>query len=66
VNIPSYSVKHEYVIKALASAERDFVEYFNVDASKMRAEFVRIPALGDVPYPVIMEPNVVVEYYAKN
>jgi small subunit ribosomal protein S4 len=32
----------------------------------MRAEFVRTPGLTDVPYPVMMEPNLVVEYYAKN
>ena len=79
VNIPSYRVKEgdvievreksrqiALVIEALASAERDFAEYINVDASKMKAEFVRTPVLADVPYPVIMEPNLVVEYYAKN
>jgi small subunit ribosomal protein S4 len=79
VNIPSYRVKEgdvievreksrqmALVIEALASAERDFAEYINVDSSKMKAEFVRTPALADVPYPVIMEPNLVVEYYAKN
>ncbi len=79
VNIPSYRVKEgdiievreksrqmALVIEALASAERDFAEYINVDASKMKAEFVRTPTLADVPYPVIMEPNLVVEYYAKN
>ena len=54
------------VMEALASAERDFCEYINVDAGKMKAEFVRTPGLGDVPYPVMMEPNLVVEYYAKN
>jgi small subunit ribosomal protein S4 len=32
----------------------------------MVVKFVRTPALGDVPYPVQMEPNLVVEYYAKN
>ena len=79
VNIPSYRFKEgdvievreksrqmALVIEALASAERDFAEYINVDASKMKAEFVRTPVLADVPYPVIMEPNLVVEYYAKN
>ena len=79
VNIPSYSVKEgdvievreksrqmALVIEALASSERDFSEYINVDASKMKAEFIRTPTLADVPYPVIMEPNLVVEYYAKN
>ena len=29
-------------------------------------KFVRTPALGDIPYPVLMEPNLVVEFYAKN
>jgi small subunit ribosomal protein S4 len=32
----------------------------------MTATFVRTPSLGDVPYAVQMEPNLVVEYYAKN
>ena len=79
VNIPSYRVKEgdvievreksrqmALIIEALGSAERDFAEYINVDASKMKAEFVRTPVLADIPYPVIMEPNLVVEYYAKN
>ena len=79
VNIPSYRVKEGDVIEvrdrskqmalvmeALASSERDFADYLTVDASKMRAEFVRTPGLADVPYPVVMEPNLVVEFYAKN
>jgi len=41
-------------------------EYLNVDHSKLTAEFVRTPGLTDVPYPVMMEPNLVVEFYAKN
>ena len=79
VNIPSYRVKEgdvievreksrqmALIIEALASAERDFAEYINVDESKMKAEYVRTTVLADIPYPVIMEPNLVVEYYAKN
>ena len=54
------------VIEAIALAERDVPEYVNVDHSKMLANFVRTPAVSDVPYPVIMEPNLVVEFYAKN
>jgi len=30
------------------------------------ARFIRQPGLSDVPYPVVMEPNLIVEYYAKN
>jgi small subunit ribosomal protein S4 len=79
VNIASYQVKEgdvisvreksrqlAIVLEAAGSPERDTPEYLHVDHSKMTAEFVRTPALSDVPYPVIMEPNLVVEFYAKN
>lgn len=79
VNIPSYRVKEgdvievrekskqmNLVLEAAGSQERDLPEYLNVDQGKMVATFVRTPGLSDVPYPVMMEPNLVVEYYAKN
>ena len=54
------------VLEAVQSPERDTPDYIDVDHNKMTATFVRTPNLGDVPYPVIMEPNLVVEFYAKN
>ncbi|MFU8865420.1 MAG: 30S ribosomal protein S4, partial [Rhodobacterales bacterium] len=79
VNIPSYRVKEGDVIEvrdkskqmaaileATQLPERDVPDYLDVDNSKLVATFVRTPTLGDVPYPVIMEPNLVVEFYAKN
>ena len=79
VNIPSYRVKEGDVIEVRAKskqnvtvleaaglAERDVPDYIEVDHSKMVATFVRTPGLGDVPYPVQMEPNLVIEYYAQN
>ena len=54
------------VLEAVTLAERDVPDYVEVDHSKMTARFVRQPSLADVPYPVIMEPNLVVEFYAKN
>ncbi len=79
VNIASYRVKEgdvvsvrdrsrqlAIVLEAVALAERDVPDYLEVDHQKMTAKFVRTPALGDVPYAVIMEPNLVVEYYAQN
>jgi small subunit ribosomal protein S4 len=54
------------VLEAAQSAERDVPDYLDVDHSKMTASFVRTPSLSDVPYPVMMEPNLVVEFYAKN
>jgi len=79
VNIPSYRVKEgdvievrakskqlAVVLEAVGLAERDVPDYLEVDHNKMTAKFVRTPGLGDVPYPVQMEPNLVIEYYAQN
>jgi len=52
------------VLEALQSGERDTPDYIEVDHKAMTAKLVRIPGLSDVPYPVQMEPNLVVEYYA--
>ncbi|MEO1539846.1 MAG: 30S ribosomal protein S4 [Pseudomonadota bacterium] len=79
VNIPSYRVNEgdvvevrsaskqlAIVLEAAGLPERDVPEYLEVDNSKMTATFSRTPSLGDVPFPVMMEPNLVVEFYAKN
>ncbi len=55
----------ELVLEATKSGERDVPDYLEVDHSKMTATFQRIPALTDVPFPVIMEPNLVVEFYSR-
>ncbi|QQR40307.1 30S ribosomal protein S4 [Devosia rhizoryzae] len=78
VNIPSYQVKIgdkievrerskqlTVVLEATQLAERDVPDYVEADHSKMTATFVRVPALADVPYPVQMEPNLVVEFYSR-
>ena len=79
VNIPSYRVQEGDVVEvrdrskqlavlleAVQLAERDVPDYIEADHSKMTATFTRTPGLSDVPYPVMMEPNLVVEFYAKN
>jgi small subunit ribosomal protein S4 len=53
------------VMEANKSAERDVPDYIEADHSKMTAKLLRIPALSDVPYPVQMEPNLVVEFYSR-
>jgi small subunit ribosomal protein S4 len=52
------------VLEALQSAERDTPEYITIDGKAFSATFVRIPELAEVPYPVKMEPNLVIEFYA--
>jgi small subunit ribosomal protein S4 len=53
------------VLEALKSAERDVPDYVEVDQNKLTAKLTRVPALSDVPYPVTMEPNLVVEFYSR-
>lgn len=53
------------VMAAAELAERDVPDYVNVDHKEMKGTFVRAPSLSDVPYPVQMEPNLVVEFYSR-
>ncbi len=77
VNIPSYRCKPGdevevkdksktmgIVLEAASLPERDVPEYINVTQDQFKGTFVRIPKFSDVPYPVMMEPNLVVEYYS--
>ncbi len=53
------------VLEATKSAERDVPDYIEADHTKYTAKFVRVPALSEVPFPVQMEPNLVVEFYSR-
>ncbi len=78
VDIPSYRCKPgdqielreksktlAFVLEAVQLAERDVPEYITADHNKMTSSFVSVPAFADVPYPVMMEPNLVVEFYSR-
>ena len=78
VNVPSFRCKPgdlvevkeaskqlASVIESTALGERDVPDYIEVDHSKMTAKMTRIPGLGEVPYPVMMEPHLVVEFYSR-
>jgi len=78
VNISSYQVKDGDTIELRAKAktfattlvaaqlaERDVPDYITVNHDEMKGTFVRAPAMGDVPYPVRMEPNLVIEFYSR-
>jgi len=53
------------VIEASGLTERDVPEYMEVDHGKMQGTFLRVPEFADVPYPVQMEPNLVIEFYSR-
>ena len=78
VNIPSYRVRPgdtvevkeasrqlALVLEANQLAERDVPDYIEADHTKMTAKLARIPQFGEVPYAVMMEPHLVVEYYSR-
>ena len=78
VNIPSYQLKEgdvvevkkeswelPMVLQAIGTPERDVPEYVDVDYKAMKAIFLRIPKLDEIPYPVQMEPYLVVEFYSR-
>ena len=78
VNISSYQVKEEDTIEvrdkskqlalvdvALANKEREVPEYLQVDEKNKKLTFVRVPKFEEVPHPVVMEPNLVIEYYSR-
>ena len=65
IEVKESSKQLAMVIEATQLAERDVPDYIEVDHGKMTAKFARLPALSDVPYPVHMEPNLVVEFYSR-
>ena len=78
VNIASYIVSEEDTIEirdkskqlafidiALANKERETPEYILMDEKNKKVTFVRTPKFEEVPYPVVMEPNLVIEYYSR-
>lgn len=51
--------------EAMTAKEKNVPEYIELDEAKLEAKYVRIPVLSDIPYPVVMEPHMVVEYYSR-
>ena len=78
VNVSSYLIKEEDLIEVkdksksliiiegcLNSKERDVPEYIQSDGKNKTAKLVRVPKFADIPYPVQMEPKLVIEYYSR-
>ena len=78
VNVSSYLVKEEDLIEvkdkskgltiidtSLSSKERDVPEYIQLDTKNKTAKLVRVPKFADIPYPTVMEPKLVIEYYSR-
>eukprot|EP00752_Nemacystus_decipiens_P001080 g1080.t1 len=65
VEVRQKSKELPLVLEAIASVEREIPDYLEVDHKKLAASINRTPKLEDVPYPVQMEPNLVIEFYSR-
>ena len=78
VNISSYLVKEgdsievkakskelTVIVGSLISKEREIPDYIQMDEKNRKAKLIRVPKFSEVPYPAIMEPNLVIEYYSR-
>jgi len=78
VNIPSYQVQEgdtievrekskqlAVVLEMVQHPERSVPDYIELDTKELKGKFVRVPKLAEVPYPVVMEPNFVIEFYSR-
>jgi small subunit ribosomal protein S4 len=65
VEVKEASKQLPLVLEAVSLAERDVPDYLEVDHAKMTAKMLRVPLINEVPYPVMMEPHLVVEYYSR-
>ncbi|MBQ7673847.1 MAG: 30S ribosomal protein S4 [Alphaproteobacteria bacterium] len=65
IEIRAKSKENAVILEAVQSSERDLPTYVDVDQSALKGTFVHVPKLEDVPYPVSMEPNIVIEFYSR-
>ena len=64
-NVKTLSKQLAIIDIALASKERETPEYIQMDEKNKKVKFVRTPKFEEVPYPIVMEPNLVIEYYSR-
>ena len=78
VNIPSYLINEKdtievrdkskemtMIVGSLVNKEREIPDYIQMDEKSKKVKLIRVPKFSEVPYPTIMEPNLVIEYYSR-
>jgi small subunit ribosomal protein S4 len=65
ISVRESSKQLEVLLAAVESPERDTPEYLEVNHKLMTCKFLHAPKMAEVPYPVQMEPNLVVEFYSQ-
>ncbi len=65
IQVRAKSKEHPLVLETMQRPERDVPDYIEADLDKLKGTFLRQPVFADIPYPVQMEPNLVIEYYSR-
>ena len=65
IEVNEKSKKLNVIDGSIQSKEREIPEYIQLDGKSKSVKLVRVPKFSEVPYPVIMEPNLVIEYYSR-
>ena len=65
IAVKQSSQSHPLVLESIQGQYRDIPEYIQADIKNMEGSFIRVPILEDIPYPIEMEPNLVVEFYSR-
>ena len=65
IAVKQSSQSHPLVMESIQGQYRDIPEYIQADIKNMEGSLIRVPILEDIPYPIEMEPNLVVEYYSR-
>ena len=65
IEVKSKSKELTVITGSLVSKEREVPEYIQSDEKNKKIKLIRVPKFSEVPYPVVMEPNLVIEYYSR-
>ena len=65
VEVRDKSKELTVIVGSLTNKEREIPDYIQMDEKNKKAKFIRVPKFSEVPYPTIMEPNLVIEYYSR-
>jgi small subunit ribosomal protein S4 len=65
IEVKESSKQLAVILSAVSNKERDVPEYIVADHKQFSAKFTRVPKMEEIPYPALMEPNLVVEYYSR-
>jgi small subunit ribosomal protein S4 len=65
VEVREKSKQIAVVLEMVQNPERSVPDYIEFDTTELKGKYIRVPKLAEVPYPTVMQPNFVIEYYSR-